>query len=239
MKTMLLLVGMLVVCASSAFAAIAGVDLSFNACPGNAGSTQAGTIDCAGGGTLTALVTFAPAEAISDLVALDTLIDFYLQTGNITSTANFWDFETANAGCIALDHLRPGSGCSAPIAYANTWNTAVAGVSWAALVLSPQKVRMAAGAYRGNNFAAAAGQNLFGFQLSLNGSTSVEAGGATNGCPFNVIFLVQQAVPQSAAGNPTTTLVGPSNNVTPYATINAGFVPAKRQTWAQLKSLYR
>ena len=42
MKTMLLLTGMLVVCASSAFAANPGVDLSFNACPGNAGSSQAG-----------------------------------------------------------------------------------------------------------------------------------------------------------------------------------------------------
>jgi len=239
MNKTLLLTGMLALCASPAFAASPGVDLSFVACPLDAGSTQNGTIDCAGGGILTALVTFAPAEAISDLVAIDTTIDFYVQVGDINTTANFWDFATVNQAAISLNHLRPASGCSAPIAYADTWNAPNANAVWGALVRSPQNVRMAGGAYRPNNFAAAAGQNLFGFQISLHGSTSVEAGGSANGCTYNTNVIVQQALPQSAAGNPTTTLTGPSNNASPFSTINAQYVPAKRQSWAQLKSLYR
>jgi len=239
MKKTLLLAGMLAMCVTSAFAGPAGVDISFNACPGDAGSTQQGTIDCAGGGILTALVTFAPAEAITDLVALDTIVDFFVQSGDINSTASFWDFETANVAGASLAHLRPSSGCSTPVVFANTWNQSGAGTGLGALVTSPHSVRLAAGTYRASNFNATAGQDLFGYPLSINGATSVEAGGSASGCAYNVNVIVHQAIPQSAAGNSTTTLVGPSNNPTSLSTINAGFVSARRRTWAELKSLYR
>jgi len=247
MKKVLVLAGLMALCAASAFAAPAGVDISFNACPLNAGSAQTGAIDCAGGGILIGLVTFAPAEAITDLVAVDTIVDFFLQTpgADINSNANFWDFATFNQSGIGLNHLRAGTGCSTPTVYANTWNKTGAGVSLAAIVKSPTNVRLSAGSYRPDNFSATAGQNLFGYQLSLDGSTSTEAGGTGAGCTDAAIVVVQQATPQSSSGSPTTILTGPSNNVSPCSSINGGVtancaaVPTQRHTWSQLKSLYR
>jgi hypothetical protein len=245
MKKLIVLAGLMALCAASAFAAPAGVDLSFTACPLDAGSSQAGVIDCAGGGVLTGLMTFAPAEAVTDLVAVDTIVDFFVQAGDVNSTSNFWDFQSFNQAGIGMNHLRPGSGCSTPTAYANTWNKTGAGVSLGALVKSPQNVRVAAGSYRPDNFAAAAGQNLFGYQLMLDGSTAVEAGGTANGCSAPAIVIVQHAIPQSAVGAPTTTLSSPSNNPTPCTSINGGVptacaaVPTQRHTWSQLKSMYR
>jgi len=245
MKKALVLAGLMAMCAATAFAAPAGVDLSFTACPLNVGSSQAGVIDCAGGGILTALVTFAPAEAVTDLVAVDTIVDIFLNSGDVNSSADFWDFETTNQAGVGMNHLRASSGCSTPTAYANTWNKTGAGVSLGAAKKGAQYVRIAAGAYRPDNFAASAGQNLFGYQLSFDGSTAVEAGGTANGCSTPAIIVVQQAIPQSAAGAPTTTLTGPSNNTTPCSSINGGViancqtVPTQRHTWSQLKSLYR
>jgi len=245
MKKALILVGLLAVCAAPTFAATPGVDLSFNACPGNAGSVQAGVIDCAGGGILTALMTFAPAEAITDLVAVDTIVDIFVQVGDIHSDANFWDFETTNQAGVGMNHVRAASGCSTPVVYANTWNKTGAGVSLGALVRSPGNVRLAAGTYRPDFFAASAGQNLFGYQLSFDGSTSTEAGGSQAGCGNPAEIVVQHAIPQSSAGAPTTTLTTPSNNPTPCGSINGGLtancaaVPTTRHTWSQLKSLYR
>jgi len=245
MKKLLFLVTTLALCASTAFASPAGVDLSFNACPLNAGSTQAGVIDCAGGGVLTALMSFAPAEAISDLVAVDSIVDIFLQAGDMHSDANFWDFETGNQAGVGMSHLRPPSGCSTPTAYTNTWSKTGAGVSLGALVRSPRNVRLAAGCYRPDFYNAAAGQDLFGYQLSFDGSTSVEGGGAATGCTLPAMIVVMQAIPQSSAGAPTTTLTGTSHNAIPCSTINGGVttqcfaVPTQRHTWSQLKSLYR
>ena len=243
MKKLLLVTAALALCASSAFAV--GVDLSFNACPGNAGSVQAGVIDCAGGGVLTALMTFAPAEAITDLVAVDTIVDIFVQAGDIHSNANFWDFETTNQAGVGMNHVRAASGCSTPVVYANTWNKTGAGVSLGALVRSPQNVRLAAGTYRPDFFAASANQRLFSYQLMFDGSTSTEAGGSAGGCSNPAIVIVQHAIPQSSAGTPTTTLTGPNDNASSCASINGGVpvncngVATQRHTWSQLKSLYR
>jgi hypothetical protein len=243
MKRLLLLLlgGML--CAGSARAI--GVDLNFVACPGNAGASQEATIDCAGGGTLTLLMTFAPAEAISDLVAVDALVDVYLHAGDIHSDATFWDFQTVNQVALGLDHLRPASGCNSPFFYANTWNKAGAGVSLGALVRSPRNVRIAAGSYRGDYFPVTANQRLFGWQMLLDAATSVEAGGSASGCSYPACVYMLQAIPQSAAGAPTTTLTGPSSNLDPYMGINilrwycVPPDPVIRRSWSQLKSLYR
>jgi len=247
MKRLLLLLlgGML--CGASAFAAAPGVDLSFNACPLNAGSTQAGVIDCTGGGALTALVTFAPAEAITDLVAFDTIVDVHLQAGDIGTDANFWDFQAGNASAVSANHLKPAAGCNTPTAYANTWNTPGAGATVSALVRSPRDVRLSAGSHRPDGFAAAAGQNLFGYQLTFDGSSSVEAGGSASGCSVPTIVVVESAAPRSGSGAPTTAFgnCSPSNNPEGCSAINGAVpieccgLPVQRRTWSQLKSLYR
>jgi len=114
--------------------------------------------------------------------------------------------------------------------------------------MSPRNVRLAAGSHRPNGFAAAAGQNLFGYQLTFDGSSSVEAGGATRGCSVPAIVVVESAAPRSGSGAPTTAFTGPcspSNNSDGCSSINGANpgeccgLPAQRHTWSQLKSLYR
>jgi len=242
MKRMLLLLlgGML--CAGSAHAI--GVDLNTVACAANTNASQDGTIDCAGGGVVTLLMTFAPAEAISDLVAVDALVDVTLKAGDVHSDATFWDFESVDPAALGLNHLRPSSGCLSP-SYANTWNRTGAGVSLGALVRTPRNVRIAAGSYRPDYFVASANQKLFGWQMTLDGSTSVEAGGGATGCSAPACISVIQAIPQSAVGNPTTTLSGGNLTTYPWVGVNIASVvcippdPVIRHTWSQLKSMYR
>jgi len=236
---LLLAMAALALCASTAFAV--GVDLNFDACPGNAGASQVTTIDCAGGATVTAHLTFAPAEAVADLVAVDTILDFYVTGGDINTTANFWDFATTNQNGLGLLHTRPGVGCTG---YTNTWSQTGAGVSLGALVRSPTNVRVAAGSYRPGAISTLANQKLYGYQLTLDATTSVQGGGTQGGCTLPAALVVDHAIPQSSVGTPTTTLTGPSLNPSLCAHINGdvtscGAVPAVRHTWSELKSLYR
>lgn len=247
MKKIALLTAALAVCASTAFAV--GVDLNWNACPGGLGASQAAVLDCAGGGGMLGCLTFAPAENIPDLVAVDCLIDIQISGGDINSSANFWDFSNVNNAALGINHLRPAN-CTA---YANTWNKTGAGVSLATLVRSPTQIRVSCGAYRPDIFdaagvpapvGAAANEKLFGLQMTIDGSTAAEAGGAATGCTLPAAVVVQQATPQSQTGLPTTILMGPNVNADPVAHLNgdntpASAVPTARHTWSQLKSLYR
>ena len=71
MKKTLIISAALCLFAASAFAS--GINLTVTACPNNTGAgNDAGTLDCLGGGIVTMLATFQPAEGIADLVGLDT-----------------------------------------------------------------------------------------------------------------------------------------------------------------------
>jgi len=239
MKKLFLVCAALALCTSSAFAV--GVDLNFDACPGNTGASQDATIDCAGAGVLTAHLTFAPAEAIADLVALDTLLDIYITGGDINSSANFWDFQITNQNGLGVLHTRPSTGCTG---YTNTFSQAGAGASLAALVRTPTDIRVAAGSYRPGAISTIANQKLYGYQVTFDGSTSLQGGGTQAGCTLPAAVVIDQAIPQSSIGTPTTTLTGPNLNPSLCAHINGdqttcGAVPAVRHTWSQLKSLYR
>jgi hypothetical protein len=240
MKKLLLASAALALCASSAFAV--GVDLNFDACPGNTGATQDATIDCAAGGMLTAHLTFAPAEAIADLVALDTLLDLYITGGDINAASgNFWDFQNTNQNGLGLLHTRPSAGCTG---YTNTWNQTGAGVSLGALVRSPSNVRVAAGSYRPGAISTIANQKLYGYQLTIDAATSTQGGGTQGGCQLAAAVVIDHAIPQSSIGTPTTMLTGPNLNASLCGHLNGdvtscGAVPTVRHTWNQLKSLYR
>jgi len=244
MKRALLLL-LVITTMSAARTYAAGVDITTVACAGNFGSLQDGTLDCAGGGTFTLLMTFAPAERISDLVAVDALLDVYLHAGDIHSNATFWDFESANQSALGVNHLRPPAGCAGAVNYVNVWNRPGAGAATAALVRTPQNVRIAAGSYRPDNFIANANQTLFGWQLTIDASTSVESGGTGSGCADPACIWIDQAIPESAAGAPTTTLLGSNLDYYPVVGVNVPFGycippdPVVRRSWAQLKSLYR
>ena len=243
MKKLLLISAALCMLATSAFAS--GVDLVVTACPGVAGSSNdAGLLDCAGGATLVLLGVFQPAEAITDLVAADAILDFTVTGGDMSSTANFWDLQTNNSAALNGASGRPTTGCST---YNNAFGVANSGFAAAAAVQSSNRVRVATTSYRPSNLNATLNQKIFGFQLLLDLSTSAEASGAGGlGCMLPIAFALEQIVPGSAANNPVTTLTTGATNPSPSATSQVVLantsgqpVPAARHSWGQLKSLYR
>jgi hypothetical protein len=101
-----------------------GIDLTAGACGNNAGSTnEAGAIDCAGGGSVTLLAMFQPAEDYSDvangyvLTGIDGILD--MQVNGVLATggsAAFWDWDQVN-GCnpaaFSANRKAPTTGCTA------------------------------------------------------------------------------------------------------------------------------
>lgn len=240
MKKLMILVAAMALYATSAFAV--GCDFNWNACPGGAGSATDATIDCAGAGAVTGYMTFQPSEALTDLVAVDTIVDIMVP-GSAFTSANFWDFENVNAAALAVSRVRPATICAA---YSYIWNIAGSTEGYGALVFptNPSHVRIAAGANRPSNFSSAANAKIFGYALTIDGSTSTEGGGTADGCALPVVMALNQALVGSAGGTPTTLLTAPSTNASPCNHINGdaslcGAVPTQRHTWGRLKSLYR
>ena len=241
MKKLLLISAALCLFATSAFAS--GISLTVTACPGGAGATgSAGTIDCATGGIITMLAVFQPAEAISDLVGIDAILDVTVN-GDVTGPQNFWDFAIVNAAGLGTDHRRPAAGCSVGSVYTNTWNVGSAGSAAAGLVRGPSQVRIAAQCQRPSLLAVVANQKLFGFQMTIDPSTSSEQGGLANGCTSAAGVVLEHIIPGSAGGSPTTTLTSPdgASGQGQSVIFNGASLPTKasRHSWGQLKSLYR
>lgn len=243
MKKLFLLVAAMALVASTAFAG--GVDLTVNACPGNAGAAlDAGTLDCAGGQVVTLLATFLPNEALSDLVAIDVCFDLNV-AGDIGADATFWDF-AANSAAIGSLQTRPSTGCSSP-AYTNTWSPSGSGAG--ALGVYPLTVgpttnhsRIVALAYRPSILAVTAGQKLFGMQLSIDASNSVEGGNnaAAFGCTKAASITLNEVIPRAQSGVDGSSLSA-TGVLGQTVTFNGGTaaLPAQKKTWGQLKSLYR
>ena len=243
MKKVLILCVAMALFATSAFAA--GVDLTFGACPGNAGATdQAASFDCSAGDVLSFFACFQPNEAIPDLAAADCIADLAVQ-GDLDTSASFWDFSANSAG-LGLTHTRPATGCTG---YTATWSPSGSGEAVAFARISPSILRMGIVVYRPSNLSVVANQKLFAFNLTIDTSTSAEGGGGTGaGCStVPATFVLQQLNPGSAGGGATTILVTGSaaTNCTQMGangTAGApacGAVPVQRHTWGRLKSLYR
>lgn len=245
MKKVLLLCAAMALFATSAFAV--GADLSVGGCPGNTSSSpaasDAGTLDCAGGQLLTLLATFMPAEAYTDLAGQGAIVDFSVGGTATTGAGNFWDLQTTNAAAINGTQARPASPTGVCTNYTNTWNVSGAGFATAQSDKSPSVCRVGVVTFRPTGLSTTANQKLFGFQLTIDCSTSAEAGGAGGpGCTQPATIVLQELTPQTLSGSPTTPLNTPSvfsNCVTANGGTNCGAVPAARHTWGQLKSLYR
>ena len=242
MKKVMVLLAVMALYATAASAV--GCDFNFNACPGGVGSATDATIDCAGGDAVLGYITFQPAEAIPDLVGFDSIIDITV-AGDVSGAANFWDFSSVNAGALSVSLPRPAAICNA---YASVWGVAGSTESHSALVFSsiPNHVRIAVGANRPTDFACTLNQKIFGCSLTIDASTSVEAGGSTNGCELPAWLALTQLIPQSRTNGPASPLVDPSANVNTCSHINGDvtqcrelFDPTLRHTWGRLKSLYR
>jgi hypothetical protein len=237
MKTILLVCAALCI-ASSAFAITPGVDIAVGACAGDAGAlSNAGALDCAGGGVLTLLVTFVPAEDYTDLAAADCIFEIRVG-GDVTGPANFWDFQVANASALGGTGARPSTGCDD---YTNLFNVPDAGFAVGGLVRGPDDVRLASTAFRPFGVHEAALSRQFASQITIDAGTSVEAGrgGTVTGCSTSATIWVDHLLP-GASGNPTI-LYLPS--LSPgYVMVSGGDglpVPATRHSWGALKSLYR
>lgn len=238
MRAALLLLLMLCGTAVNAFAS--GCDISVTACPGVAGSSHdAGTLDCAGGATLSLLVTFRPAEAMTDLVAADCIIDFCVQ-GDVTGPASFWDMETANASALNISGARPSTGCSNHL---NAFGVANSGSAIAARRLTESMVRIATTSYRPSNLRVALNTRVFAASILIDLGTSMEASGSgQSGCTMPNAITLEQVIPGSANNNPVTTLdYGSETYQSQFVYVNSAFitVPAQRHSWGSLKALYR
>jgi hypothetical protein len=226
---------------ASAFAG--GVDLTVNACPGNPGSTtDAGTLDCAGGQQLTLLVTFVPPASMASLTGFH--YDLWaIVDGDLSTDATFWDFDDFNHVLLGWtpSRDRPASGCDDYLAgFSGPGGSSFSGgTSHAGSLLKLELTE-----FRSPGIAIAAGQPVFAEQIRIDASTSIDAGGGGSGCSRSVCFMIPNASLQGGAG-----AVGIEQSVSLLAsrvlTINGSDgancfeVPVKRHTWGQLKSLYR
>jgi hypothetical protein len=255
MKKILILCAAMALVASPAFAI--GIDLTVNACGNNAGSSgDAGALDCVGGGSVTLLGAFQPAEIYNTatnggLVGVDMIFDMQV-AGTLSSsgTAAFWDWDqvdgcnsTTTTTALSINHKAPAAGCTG---YLNVWNVsnAAAGAAAGRRSLNTQRIAALIARPSTNPANTVVDQKLFGIQLLIDGSQSLESGlGVCGGCPVAAGIVWNSCVPATFQGGPTIALTGPSLAGNCVG-INSGgnlcaAVPTRRHTWGQLKSLYR
>ena len=248
MRTLVLSMSILVLVSTHAVAG--GIELSANACPDNPGALPTGTVDCAGGSGLVILGTWTPNEAISDLSNLDGSLDLSVQ-GDLNSSSTFWNWDPMSscASVVRSNQARPTSGCASP-PYLDTWDVADAGTGIGAIQIFPSNERIVFTCYRPLPLTVAAGARLFGVQITIDGRQAVEGGGTCTGCTNTGCLVWLEGRPGSfGASNPSflygpDPTIGQSQAITNVFLINGaaacvGIVPVRKQTWGELKSLYR
>lgn len=250
MKKLLVLAICLAV-AAPAFAA--GIDLSANnICPGVAGgSSDGGPLDCAAlaGASKNVRIygSFVPAEAISDLGALDGQVTISI-LGDLNAEGSFWNGYPgacldANGGGVKFIGAKPQNGdpCGTSLAMrevfadggANTANPPYAGNSSIDYFFT---------VFKAGTVSVTTSNRIFGFELRLDPAYSSEAGGPCGSCNVPVAVRWVKATPGSSGGSPTTVLSTGTGfaGVGPTAVASGGgAVLTKARTWGQLKSLYR
>ena len=221
MRKVLLVSALMTLLATHAFAA--GCDLTVVACPGGEGaSNDAGTLDCAGGQTVTLLATFQPAEDIADFAAADGILSLRVPA-DVGGAANFWDLEIANASSLSGSQRRPATGCAE---YTNPFLPPGSGFAVGAAVRGPGLVRIACTAYRAGTLAVKAGQKIFAFQVTLDASTSAEATrGELTGCSLPATITLDSLAPGSLSNAPVTLLKSGSQLLNSVV-FNGGLLPA-------------
>lgn len=247
MKKLLITCAAMIGVATSAHA-LGGIDLSVNACPGNAGAIgDVATVDCASGLGFILLGSWSPAEDLGGLTNLDGMMEFYAEA-DLDGAGSFWNFDEhgCNASALHSSEARPVSGCISPADYADTWASEAGGTAIAAGRRSPHIVRIGFTCFRSTLLSVQAGQMLFGIQMIVNGSNASEAGGSCQGCPTAMSIVWNQGEPGDVSITPTPLTTG-SGHYPGFGNCMVfngsaglcGVVPTKKRTWGQLKSLYR
>lgn len=248
MKKVLFTGAALLLVASAAFAG--GIDLTTGACPSHAGAVggDAGPIagDCSEEPVITVYATWAPNEALPDLVGLDGLLE--MQALPDLDAASFWNVDATGCGATGLNanQARPAVAVcgTAPNAYTAAWSPAGSGNAIAALRRGPAIQRLAFTVFRPSVLSVTANQKVFGAQIFFNNNGDL--GASCGGC-LSPVAMVWNSGKPGTGGTPATELTGPTgfapgvNNCVGFngGASNCAAVPVKNRSWGQLKSLYR
>lgn len=236
MKRVIILGIAMLLAATSALAA-GGIDLSLDACPPN-GRWGCAILDCGSGQELLIIGTWAPAEAIPDLVTLDGILDLSVSGG--VASNSFWNLDPAgcNGAGLSASGTRPPTGCSAPFVYTDAWSA----IAIEAALVDPQTVRLAFTVSRPTPLSVAAGEHVFGMELRIDGLAAVEAGGPCVGCS-NAAYLIWTSGKPGSAGAVQPTELTQGTAFLPGFSNQLGLqgcgLPIRNPTWGRLKTLYR
>lgn len=245
MRRILLLATTLSLLASSVSAS--GFDLSALACPGNSGiSDDAGTLDCATGSVVELIVTFQPAEDIADFDRFDVLLYGQVAGGDLSSTASFWGpgsgwFQSGAFGVAAA----PRDGMASCGGYTRALDGVSGGVAGAVNVTGATTFRIDALGYRETPMSLTANQKVLAMVLRFDSAVHIPAESPLPGCSLPVCFSLQQLTPRHSDNTPGTILKTSAQFGTLVSINGSGgqvecaLVPVRRQTWGQLKQLYR
>lgn len=233
MKNAVFLCTLMLLAVSPAFAG--GIDLTMNACPGNVGAVggDTGPLDCATGSLIMVLGTFAPNEAIPDLVSLDATLG--MQVSPNLDAADFWNVDPVGCGSVGFSGsaVRPASGCSTPVNYTNAWSSGGAGSVTVACRRDLSLANIAITCFRTAPLSVSANQKIFGFQLIFDTSLATESGGSCNGCLQPVCLVWNSGQPQSAGtfipSELTTSTGGGRASATGLASITAAASARRRR----------
>lgn len=167
-----------------------GMDLTYGSCP--ATGSHAPSIDCSLSRPEKLIGTIVMPAEMSDLEGMEIALTFDFGAGPVPA---FWDFQTQNAGDLAVDCLR--SACGAE--YLDTW--APSGTaSLGSVSTSSHSVTVSLTCVSQAPLSVSAGQKLFGFSLSFDTATSQEASGPLAGCEAPVCVYIENVHMASSEG---------------------------------------
>jgi hypothetical protein len=225
-------------------AALAGLDLTWNACNVDGGVPDI-VADCATGGPYELVGCFeAPAE-MSGFVGMDIYIDLQAEAPGLSP---FWHFEDGgcNAGGLVVsgDRSAVTGGCTAP----TPWDagTSVSMTAYGAGLGGANRARLLCSVTRLSGTPLEAGQNYYGFHLRVLTTHASEAGGACAGCPDKMAMVWNQCdlFNQGGVGPPVASVTAPGSHGSCAgwngpSTTTCATTPVRNRTWGQIKVLYR
>jgi hypothetical protein len=250
MKKVTLLCGLLLALVATT-ASAAGVNLRWNACPGDGGVANRNSTCASNTGSNVLVGSFLSDTDILGVTGIEVVVDLASAGASLPA---WWQFNAA--GSCRQTSLSVNPTISATAAACADWANGAAAGGLAAYKLGlygPTSARIIIG------FATGAqpppdvlgGQEYFGFNANINNAKTVGTG-ACAGCTVPVCLVLNSinVVPGILAGHK---LIGPTNGTdSNFATWQGGVIggsplgtgcpaatPTRNTTWGSVKSLYR
>ena len=234
----------------------AGLDLTWQACPANGGTSNI-NVDCCSNGYYDLVGTFQVPEPHDCLVEIVAVLD--LQVEGSTVLTPFWRFETGgcNSGGVVAssepDELQ--GGCSVP----SPWDSSTTNAVFLGQSTRGTNIARFIVVVYGRPFftvdSLGAGQTYYAFHFRFRTSNATESGGACLGCRDRVAIVwnwceLMALLPgdaercrESIFG--TNRIISSPGLVSNCATWNdassatCASTPVRNLTWGKLKTLYR